>query len=194
MEPLNLENELWKEIPEYEGFYMISNLGRVKSCATPRTTSPYYKSNRKPKILKPLINKDGYCEARLCINGKVKRPLIHRLVAKAFIPNPENKPEINHLDFNKTNNNYMNIEWCTQKENYLHALKHGRIKINFSKRQKKIQFRAVPVIKYSDEKIRIVRQLWETGLFTQYQLAGLLGSTEKYVFKIVHNQNRKNIL
>lgn len=88
----------------------------------------------------------------------------------------------------------MNIEWCTQKENYLHALKHGRIKINFSKRQKKIQFRAVPVIKYSDEKIRIVRQLWETGLFTQYQLAGLLGSTEKYVFKIVHNQNRKNIL
>lgn len=192
---LNLENELWKEISGYEEYYMISNFGRIKSTSAPRLKIiSFYKSIRKAKIIKAAIRKDGYAVAKLCINGKTKSYALHRLVAKAFIPNPDNKPEINHKDFNKLNNHYSNLEWCTQKENYLHALKHGKIKFNFAKRQKKITFRAIPIHKYSDEKIKIVRNLWETGLFTQYQLAGLLGSTEKYIFQILHNQKRKNIL
>lgn len=101
----------WKDIKGYEGLYQISNLGNVKSL-------------RKNKILKPFSN-HGYMQVRLYKENNKKDFKIHRLVANAFITNYYCKPEINHIDGNKQNNNVDNLEWCTRKENEQHAVKYG---------------------------------------------------------------------
>ena len=109
--------ELWKDIANYEGSYQISNLGRVKSLSRSIYDSRGYIIHRKGKIKKPSFDKNGYPQIGLCKNGTVITRKIHRLVAEAFIPNPENKPEINHKDEDKTNNCVDNLEWVTEKEN-----------------------------------------------------------------------------
>ena len=102
-------NEIYKDIENYEGLYQISNLGRVKSLDYHRT--------RKEQILKPATDKGGYLFVGLCKNGKCERLLVHRLVATAFIPNPDNKPCIDHINTNRTDNSVDNLRWTTQKEN-----------------------------------------------------------------------------
>ena len=109
--------ELWKDIKDYEGFYQVSNLGRVKSLSRSIYDSRGYMIYRKGKIKKPSFDKNGYPQIGLCKNGTVITRKIHRLVAEAFIPNPENKPEINHKDEDKLNNCVDNLEWVTEKEN-----------------------------------------------------------------------------
>ena len=101
--------EEWRDIKGYEGYYQISNLGRVKSL--PRDVG----SNRckKETIMKTSIDKDGYEHLVLCKDGKQKHFRVNRLVAQAFIPNPNNYPVVNHKDENKTNNRVENLEWCT---------------------------------------------------------------------------------
>lgn len=108
--------EIWKDIPNYEGYYQVSNLGRVRSNHNTR----YHK----PKILKN-IPRSGYVSVILCKNKSQKNVFVHRLVAECFIPNPENKPCVNHIDGNKANPCVTNLEWCTQKENISHAIKSG---------------------------------------------------------------------
>lgn len=109
--------ETWKNIKGYEGFYKISNFGRVESL---------YKN----KILKSCISHNGYVEITLYKDKTKKRFAIHRLVAKAFIPNPDNKPEVNHIDNNPQNNHVSNLEWVTHKENVRHAWESGKMKSN----------------------------------------------------------------
>lgn len=112
--------EEWKDIVGYEGIYQISNLGNVKGF---KFTSGY-----KEHLLKPLFDKDGYCKVNLYKDRKLKRVSIHRLVASTFIPNPENKPQINHIDGNKQNNSADNLEWVTSKENIRHSIEKGLTK------------------------------------------------------------------
>ena len=112
--------EIWKDIKDYEGLYKVSNLGQVKSLN--------YLHTGKEQVLKPDKDKLGYLQISLCKNGKIKRFKIHRLVAMMFLENLENKPCINHLDCNPSNNNVDNLEWCTQQENIQYASKLGRIK------------------------------------------------------------------
>ena len=97
--------EVWKPIEGYEDKYLISNTGKVKSL---------YRNI----ILKPKTDKDGYKEVSLHKNGKSKTKKIHRLVAYAFIPNPNNLLQVNHKDEIKANNNVSNLEWCTIKYNH----------------------------------------------------------------------------
>ncbi len=113
--------EIWKSIKGYEGRYKISNLGRVKSLAR---IDPVGRSH-KEIILKPILLINGYFCVNLHKNNTQKLKSIHRLVGKMFIKNPENKPEINHIDGVKTNNNAENLEWCTRKENTKHAVRIG---------------------------------------------------------------------
>ena len=101
--------EIWKDIPGYEGLYQASTSGEIKSLF------------RYNKILKQTVGKNGYKAVELFKNKKGKRFSVHRLIALTFIPNPYNKPQINHIDENKVNNNIENLEWVTAEEN----LKHG---------------------------------------------------------------------
>lgn len=99
-------NEIWKDVVGYEGLYKVSDKGRVKSLKF-----------GKVKILKPVRDTCGYLRVNLCKNGLKKTYYVHHLTAQSFIPNPNNLPEINHRDEDKTNNKVENLEWCTAKYN-----------------------------------------------------------------------------
>lgn len=107
----------WRPIKGFEGLYEVSNLGQVKSLNYNRT--------KEAKILRLCKNKDGYLCVHLHKNGKGYAKKVHRLVTAAFIPNPEGKTEVNHIDGNKTNNRVENLEWATHSENMHHAWETG---------------------------------------------------------------------
>ena len=111
--------EIWKEVVGYEGLYQVSNLGRVRSFK--------YKS---PRILKHHNNKLGYARLILRKNNQSYGHSVHRLVAEAFIPNPNNLPVVNHKDENPRNNNVENLEWCTHQYNNVYGTKIDRFKQN----------------------------------------------------------------
>lgn len=114
--------EIWKNIEGYEGYYQVSNLGRVKSL--PRGKQwPYRQTHN--NIRKQHI-KNGYLQVNLSKDNKVKWVGVHRLVAMAFIPNPNNHPQVNHIDECKTNNVVTNLEWCTQSQNQMHGTARQR--------------------------------------------------------------------
>ena len=124
--------ETWKDIEGYEGLYQVSNLGKVRSL-------------RKNIILKNQITSNGYEMVVLSINNIHKYFLIHRLVANAFILNPDNLPQVNHKDENKTNNCVDNLEWCTPKYNY----NYGTINIRKSQKQLNDKNKSKIVLQYS---------------------------------------------
>jgi hypothetical protein len=115
--------EKWKDIKGYEGCYQISDAGHVKSVE--RTYKTKKSIRVVPEKIRALINVHGYLYCALWKDNKQQRYAVHRLVALAFIPNPDNLPMVNHLDGDKTNNNVFNLEWCNGSENNLHAYKTG---------------------------------------------------------------------
>lgn len=115
--------EIYKDIKGFEGYYKISNLGNVKSLGA--------YNNRKEKLLVQENAKSKnttYKRVKLHKYGKVTRYLVHRLVAIHFLDNPEQKPQVNHIDNNPLNNIVTNLEWCTSSENMQHSIKQGRQK------------------------------------------------------------------
>ena len=112
--------EIWKDIEGYEGKYQVSNCGNVRSLMYHNA-----KGIKRISLLKPATDACGYFRCALSKNNILTTYKVHRLVAQAFIPNPNNYPQINHIDGNKKNNCVWNLEWCTDKENVNHALKTG---------------------------------------------------------------------
>lgn len=113
--------EEWKDVKGYEGKYQVSNLGNVRSLN--------YRNTGEIRILKPRKNKEGYFDVKLSDEHRgVKTYRVHRLVAEAFIPNPNNHPCVNHIDETRDNNNLDNLEWCTFKHNSNHGTLPQRLR------------------------------------------------------------------
>lgn len=125
--------ETWKTVPGYDGQYDVSNLGRVRSNGkqfTQNDKGVLLERYAPPKILSLIYDRQGYLHVWLGGHRKQKCVSVHRLVAQAFIPNPENKPQVNHIDGHKDNNCVENLEWVTSKENIIHAHTTGLVKSN----------------------------------------------------------------
>lgn len=116
--------EVWKPIKHFEGIYEVSSYGRVKSLSR-MITYGQYKKQSKEILLKPQKDKNGYVTYSLSKNGFTRSYLAHRLVADAFITQPNEGTEINHIDCNKENNHIENLEWVTRAENIRHAFANG---------------------------------------------------------------------
>lgn len=114
--------EIWKPVVGCEGFYEVSSMGRIKSL------------HGKGRFIKLQINRSGYWASGMIMNGKKVFKSVHRLMAIAFLENPENKPAVNHKNGIKTDNNLDNLEWCTFSENTIHAIKTGLTSKPWSKR------------------------------------------------------------
>lgn len=147
--------EIWRSIEGYRNLYKVSNHGRVKSLGNKKT--------RKEKILSFLKTEKGYLVVGLSKNGKSNRFKVHRLVATAFIPNPENKPEVNHVKGIKSDNRAWTLEWCTEEENEIHAKKHGLFMTNA-----KLTVEQVLDIKSSKEKAKTICLKYNVSIGTIY--------------------------
>ena len=151
------ENEEWKDVSGYKGFYKVSNLGNIKSVdrKIERSTSVM---ELKGKAMSQYIGNTGYPMVSLCINGESKRYSVHRIVAKAFLSNPLNKAYVNHIDGNKQNSNLENLEWSTPTENSIHAHEHGLANVGKGEKHRSAKL-TVDKVKYIRESSKTVREL-----------------------------------
>lgn len=141
---MGTNREIWKDIPGYEGYYQASNLGRIKSLVRiKKANSGTYMS--KEIILKQATSRLGYKKVELCKNGTQKNWWVHRAVALAFLPNPNNWPDINHKDENPANNNVSNLEWCTEQYNMNYGTCIDRRKATFVRNKSFVKANATKV-------------------------------------------------
>lgn len=179
-----MDKEVWKDIEGYENKYQVSNFGRVRSLinshGNPRTIL---------KILKLDRGKEGYLYIALSKENKKKPFKVHRLVAKAFIPNPENKPQVNHIDGNKQNNRADNLEWVTPSENIQHAYKSGLIKTRKSTRKGE---RAIGA-KLTNAQAKEIRRKYKKGSRDKniYTLAKEYEVSSITILKVVNHKTYK---
>lgn len=167
----DLDGEEWRDISGYEGLYQVSNFGRVKS----------FKRN-KPRILKPALYHGEYIVVPLTLSHREDKPFtVHRLVAKAFIPNPENKPQVNHLDGCKLNACASNLEWATSSENGLHAYRLGLVCNDKGGDDSQA--------KLTNEQARYVRDNPEN--LTNYEFAKKFGVSRSIIIRIQRGQSYK---
>lgn len=124
-------NEIWRDVPGYEGLYQASNQGRIRSLDRVVEYIKHYdygdvkaKHCFRGRILSQTMT-SGYLGCIFSSNGKIEYPLVHRLVASAFVPNPDHKPEVDHIDGNTTNNCVENLRWVTSRENAASSMSRG---------------------------------------------------------------------
>lgn len=172
--------EQWKTIKGYKSFYDVSNFGRVRGWRNGR-----YGRRIKPRIKKLTLNPYGYYQTGIRINGKSTNFYVHRLVAEAFIPNPENKPEVNHIDCDKINNRADNLEWCTHEENLIHASKMGVLKGRMIGED-------VPASKLKEKDVISIRDLYHKG-FLQKDIAKKFNVSKSLISKVVRKDIWKHI-
>ena len=169
--------ETWKDIPNYDGIYQVSNLGRFRSYGR---FVLFGKINafRKGKILKLRESKDGYLYTVFSVDKKRKTIKPHRVVAEVFLDNTENKPCVNHINGIKTDNRVENLEWCTHYENVMHAVESGLKK---GVRGEKSH--------YSKLKLNDVIDIRENKKLTNKELREKYNVSQSQIYRIKNNIN-----
>lgn len=172
----DLDGEIWEWIRGYEDDYQESNYGRTKSF-----------KNGTVKVIKPTLTKHGYLKVNLHKNGKMKTFRVHKVVAKMFVPNPDNLPEINHEDGCKLNSHVDNLTWVTSAENKRHALE--------MELRKPPQGSERRDAKLTDEQVRYCRRVYIKGdkIFGAKPLARKFGVSPSTILRIVRGNSYKNV-
>lgn len=171
-----MEKEIWKDVSGWIGLYKVSNLGRVKSLKRPEKS-----------ILTPVVESMGYHVVRFYYKGNFARPRIHRLVANAFLDNPLNKPFVNHKDGHKTNNKVSNLEWCTAKENSIHAYKKGLSKGTFQLGEKSLN------AKMTENKVKKIRKEYKIRKTSCVKLGEKYGLSAGSIWQILKRQTWNHV-
>ncbi len=173
-----METEVWKAVVGYDGFYEVSNIGRVRGLD--RITKGRGDSERLKKGAYLSLNKrGGYTLAPLWRDGKCTIVGVHRLVAIAFIGNPNNKPQVNHLNSIRNDNRTANLEWCTCSENLIHASENGRLLKGDNHPKTKVTF------KNADS----IRDRYAEG-FSMRDLAKMFLVDTKLIWNVINNKGR----
>lgn len=177
--------EEWRDVVGYEGFYQVSNLGRIRSLdrEIKHKNGKVFKANG--KLLTITYSGNNYGRVILYKNGKNSAKLIHRLVAGAFIPNVNNLKEVNHKDLDKTNNAVQNLEWVSPKQNTQHAFGNRHIKRYFGEDN----HRAI----VTEEVVLKIRQLHSTGKYRYKDIGEMFGVHASVVGYIVRRQTWRHV-
>lgn len=182
-----MQSEIWKSISGYEGLYEVSNLGNVRSVDRV-VQSRWGDCKMKGRILKPGITKQGYFVVVLCKDGVMKTFKKSRLVAIAFIPNPENKREVNHVKGIKTDDRVTELEWSSPSENVIHARDKLHMSNFFSKRN-------VPSNQIlTDAKAAEIRYRFANENITQVQLGKEYGVTNAAISMVIRKKNFAHVI
>lgn len=178
-----MEKEIWKKVIWLNNNYEVSNFGNVRSL-------DHYCENRKGsgkqtgRLLKLTKSKKGYLRVTLSNNNRNFTPGVHRLVALAFIPNPENKPQVNHINGIKNDNRVENLEWCTGSENVIHAFNNGF--------RKKLLNEKNPNSKLTINQVLDARKLHLTGIKSSF-LARKYNVSFTAMSNILNNKTYKEV-
>lgn len=164
----------WEAVKGFEDYYLVSPIGTVYSIRRKRLLSPFQSL------------KDGYIQFEFNVNGTATKHLAHRLVAEAYIPNPNNFPCVNHKDGNKQNNEVSNLEWCTYKQNMEHASEHGLLKTIGSKN---------PASKLTEEDVKYIKSVYKKGdlEYGSSALGRKFGVDHKAIWAIVNGVTWRNV-
>jgi hypothetical protein len=202
MATLNLRNsnnqtkEIWKDIPEYEGFYQVSNIGNIKSLdryvEVNRKGGLFY-TKKEGRTILPNIDRYGYKKLNLYHNKYNRKTFtVHRLVAIAFIPNPENYDQINHIDGDKLNNHVDNLEWCNAKQNHTHAVKNGLIdfsKFNFNPQKGEDHGNSI----LTEKEVLSIRNDYKKGSGSYYDLSIKYNTSKPNIADIIKRRSWNHI-
>lgn len=184
--------EIWKRIRKFNNQYEVSNKGRIRSVEAVIIRSNGRKYTRKSKVLKPDINHSGYAIGAVCVDKKLISYKVHRLVAEAFISNPDNKPTVNHINGIKHDNRVENLEWATRKEQAIHARDTGLTTI--------IKGEDIGNSVATEEQVREIREfvymMRQKGIirYGRKVLCDRMGLTESCVKDIINGRTWKHLL
>lgn len=177
-------NEIWKPVAGYEGIYEVSNLGRVRSLDR-EVANRWGTTKPVPGAIRTIaVKREGYCFVNLFRRSRGRPMYVHRLVAIAFLPNPEGLPQVNHIDGDKLNNRADNLEWCTGKENCQHAVAEALYQTWRGEQ--------TVMAKLTELDVSNIRSRWASGE-KQNALAREYGVRPGTIHKIVHRQRWQHV-
>lgn len=168
---------MWSEIRGYDGFYEVSGKGKVRSWRLRNGRSS--NKTESPRLLKSFLDKDGYRKYGLSKDGKTKQYRACRLVAIAFIPNPENKPQVNHIDGVKDNDSVENLEWSTAKENVNHSIDTGL------RTHDHMMGAENHMSKLSTDDILDIKNAYRLGCFTHQEISDAYNVSRQHISSII---------